>query len=307
VAVLVVGSVALDSVKTPFGEVKDVLGGSSVYFSCAASHFTEVRLVGVVGEDFPKEYISVLKKMDIDLKGLEIKKGGKTFRWKGYYEYDLNKAHTVSTELNVFKTFEPHIPDEYRESKYVFLANIDPELQMEILSQIKKPKLVVGDTMNYWIEHKKDALLKLFKKLDIILLNESEARELTEEHSLMKAAGQILKWGPKTVIIKKGEHGALLWSANGDHFSAPVYPLEEVNDPTGAGDSFAGGFVGFLAYTGDISEENIRRAIIYGSVMASFDVEDFSLGRLQKVKKEDIKRRFKTLKKIAHFEEWEEV
>lgn len=306
-AVLVVGSVALDSVKTPFGEVKDVLGGSAVYFSCAANHYTDVRLVGVVGEDFPKVYLNFLKKMGLDLKGLEVKKGGKTFRWKGYYEYDMGHAHTVDTELNVFRTFKPHIPDEYKDSKYVFLANIDPDLQMEVLDQIKKPRLVVGDTMNYWIENKRESLLKLFKRLDIILLNDSEARQLCEENSLLKAATKILKWGPRTVIIKKGEHGALLWSASGDHFSAPVYPLEEVNDPTGAGDSFAGGFMGFVAYTGDISDENIRRAMIYGSVMASFDVEDFSLDRLQKVKKEDIKRRFRALKKSTHFEEWEEA
>ena len=306
-SLLVVGSVALDSVKTPFGEVKDVLGGSATYFSCSANHYTQVNLVAVVGDDFPRKYFELIEEAGIDTKGLQIKKGGKTFRWSGYYEYDLNQAHSLRTELNVFETFSPHIPEEYKNAEYVFLANIDPDLQMEVLNQVRKPKLVVGDTMNFWIENKKESLLAILKKLDIILLNDSEARQLCEEYSLLKAAKKILSWGPRIVIIKKGEHGALLWSSTGEHFSAPVYPLEEINDPTGAGDSFAGGFVGFLADSGDLSDENIRRAMIYGSIMASFDVEDFSLNRLQNIKKEDITERFQELKRITHFEELKET
>ncbi|MFH1784171.1 MAG: PfkB family carbohydrate kinase [bacterium] len=302
-SLLVVGSVAIDSVKTPFGEVTEVLGGSATYFSCAAHHYTDINLVGVVGDDFPGKYIDLLKAIEVDTKGLQIEKGKKTFRWKGFYDYDLNKAHTISTQLNVFETFNPHIPDEYKDSEYVFLANIDPDLQMEVLDQVKKPKLVVGDTMNFWIEQKKDSLIKLLAKLDIILLNDAEARQLTGEYSLIKAAKVILGMGPKTVIIKKGEHGALLWSSTGQHFSAPVYPLESVKDPTGAGDSFAGGFVGFLTRAEDTSDANLRRAMIYGSVMASFDVEDFSLNRLKSVTDKDITERFKDFKNITHFDE----
>lgn len=299
--VLIVGSVALDSVKTPFGEVKEALGGSATYSSYSASFFTDVRLVAVVGEDFPSQHITLLKNRNIQVEGLQIAKG-KTFRWTGAYEYDLNEAHTLATELNVFETFKPRIPDAYRKSDFVFLANIDPELQWSVLDQVEKPKLVACDTMNLWIKIKPEALKKVIQRVDFLFLNDGEARQFADTASLIRAGRLLQSWGPKYVVIKKGEHGALLFGGN-SFFAAPAFPLEEVYDPTGAGDTFAGGFFGFIAkHKGDISEGVLRKAVVYGTAMASFTVEKFSLERLLVLSQEQINARVQMLKELAHFD-----
>lgn len=300
-SILVVGSVAFDSVETPFGKAEEVLGGSATYFSTSASFFTSVSLVAVVGEDFPDEHIAGLKGKGIDVAGLK-KVPGKTFRWKGYYGYDLNQAHTLETHLNVFSSFNPDVPAAYRDAPFVFLANIDPELQIKVLDQVKKPKLVACDTMNFWIEGKCDALKELLRRVDLFVINEGEARELSKESSLVKAAKVIMGYGPRVLIIKRGEYGALMFTAS-SMFAAPAYPLEEIFDPTGAGDTFAGGLMGYLANTENITEENIRRAIIYGSVMASFNVEAFSLQRLHTLKPAEIKERYYEFRRLTQFEE----
>lgn len=300
-SMLVVGSVAFDSVETPFGKAEEVLGGSATYFSTSASYFTDLRLVAVVGEDFPDEHVSALSGRGVDVQGLQ-KVPGKTFRWKGYYGFDLNQAHTLETHLNVFSSFNPEIPESYKDSEFVFLANIDPELQMKVLDQVRKPRFVACDTMNFWIEGKPEALKALLKRVDMFVINEGEARELAKEASLVKAAKIILGFGPKMLIIKRGEYGSLLF--NGDSvFSAPAFPLEEIFDPTGAGDSFAGGVMGHLASTGDLSEAGIRKAIIFGSVMASFNVEAFSLNRLNSLTQKDINTRYSEFKVLTHFED----
>ncbi len=298
---LVVGSVAFDSVETPFGKAEEVLGGSATYFSTSASYFTDLRLVAVVGEDFPDEHVSALSGRGVDVQGLQ-KVPGKTFRWKGYYGFDLNQAHTLETHLNVFSTFNPEIPESYKDSEFVFLANIDPELQMKVLDQVRKPRFVACDTMNFWIEGKPEALKALLKRVDMFVINEGEARELAKEASLVKAAKIILGFGPKMLIIKRGEYGSLLFNG-GSVFSAPAFPLEEIFDPTGAGDSFAGGVMGHLASTGDLSESGIRKAIIFGSVMASFNVEAFSLNRLNSLTQKDINTRYSEFKVLTHFED----
>ncbi len=299
--VLVVGSIGLDSIKTPFGEVFEVLGGSAIYFSIAASFFTSVRLVGVIGEDFPDQHIKLLKKHGIDLSGLQVLPG-KTFRWKGNYGYDLNEAITLDTELNVLADFVPQVPEIYKDIKYVFLANIDPDLQLAVLDQIKKPELVVCDTMNFWIHGKRDSLIEVLKRVDIVIMNDAEARELCKEPNLVKAGRAILSWGPKRVIIKKGEHGALMF-ANGSFFSAPAYPLEEIFDPTGAGDTFAGGFVGYLASCKQIKDTDMRKAIIYGATLASFVVEDFSVQKTAALNQQEIRDRYQEFQEIVHFGE----
>lgn len=300
-SLLVVGSVALDSVKTPFGEENDVLGGSATYFSISASFFNKVNLVAVVGEDFPDKYIKLLNSFPINIDALE-QIPGKTFRWKGEYNYDLNEAQTLDTQLNVFADFNPKIPETYKESKYVFLANIDPDLQIKVLDQIKNPKLVVCDTMNYWIEGKLDSLKRLLARIDILIINDAETRELGGDPNIVKAAQNVLSWGPKSIIVKRGEYGSLMFS-NSSIFSAPAYPLEFVFDPTGAGDTFAGGFMGYISKRDDISEDTIRQAIIFGSTMASFNVEKFSLKRLQLLTWEEIEERFMFFKRITHFED----
>ncbi len=300
-SVLVVGSIALDTVKTPFGEAKDAVGGSGVYFAAGASFFTPVNVVGVVGQDFPLHSLDFLKTRKVDLRGLSVEKG-KTFRWSGVYGFDLNTRETLDTQLNVFATFKPSIPDAYRRTEYVFLANIDPELQRDVLRQVERPRLVVCDTMNFWIEGKRDALLKTLQQVDILILNDAETRQLAEEADLIKAARRVLTMGPKTVVVKKGEHGALLISPD-DFFAAPAFPTESVFDPTGAGDSFAGGFVGHLARSGDLSHAAMRQAVIYGSVIASFNVERFSMERLKDLTHEEIQARFREFKKITHFDE----
>lgn len=300
-SILVVGSVAFDSVETPFGKADDVLGGSATYFSTAASYFSDINLVAVVGEDFPKEHISFLESKDIDLKGLQ-KVAGRTFRWKGKYDYDLNEAHTLATHLNVFEKFSPKIPDEYKSAPYVFLANIDPDLQWNVLEQVKKPKLVACDTMNFWITGKPDSLKKLLSRVNLLVINEGEARQFADEPNLVKAAKKIMSYGPHILIIKRGEYGALMFNG-ASIFSAPAYPLESIFDPTGAGDSFAGGLIGYLANTDNLSEDNIRQAIIFGSVMASFNVEDFSLNRMRTLTLKEINERYKEFKKLTHFED----
>ncbi len=300
-SLLVVGSVAFDSVKTPFGEVDEVLGGSATYFSTAASYFTEVSLVAVVGTDFPEKHLTFLKSRKIDIEGIE-KQDGKTFRWKGEYGYELNEARTLDTQLNVFQSFKPKLPENYKDKKIVFLANIDPDLQREVLEQVNKPALVACDTMNFWIEGKRESLLKTLKLVDILLINDGEARELSGEPNLVKAASIILSFGPKTLIIKQGEYGALMFS--GDRiFSAPAYPLESIFDPTGAGDCFGGGFMGYLSNTMNFEESNIRKAIIFGSVMASYNVEAFSLDRIKSLDYQEIKDRYQEFKKLTHFED----
>jgi sugar/nucleoside kinase (ribokinase family) len=300
VSILVVGSVAFDSVETPFGVVDNVLGGSATYFSTAASFFTDVNLVAVVGDDFPQEHVTFLESRNIDLKGL-ARNPGKTFHWKGKYGYDLNEAQTLETHLNVFETFKPRIPDEYMGADFLFLANIDPELQMDVLDQVDRPRIVACDTMNFWISSKPEALKKVIERVDIFIINEGEARQLSGEANLVKAARKLLGFGVKTLIVKRGEYGVLMFS-NSSVFSAPAYPLEEVFDPTGAGDTFAGGFMGYLSNTGDLSEEGIRQAIIVGSVMASFNVEDFSLNRLKSLDYREIEERYRSFKAMTHFQ-----
>ncbi len=297
---VIVGSIALDTVKTPFGQVKDALGGAATYSSYAASFFAKSGVVGVVGSDFPLQHLKLLEQKGIDTSGVEIYSKGKTFRWSGYYEFDMNEAKTVSTDLGVFADFRPSLPQSYRNADYVFLANIDPQLQLEVLSQVKKPKLVLLDTMNYWISNKKQQLLEVIRKVDILLLNDSEARQLFGTPSLVKAASAALRLGPSHIIIKKGEHGALLFS-KGSHFSAPGYPLESIKDPTGCGDSFAGALIGYMASKKSISEKDLRKAIIYGSVVASFNAEDFSLGRMKDLAHKEIEGRYREFERIREF------
>jgi len=296
--ILIIGTVALDTIETPFGKVENALGGSATYASFAASFFSKPALISVVGNDFPREYIELLKKRNIDLDGLKII--GKTFHWEGFYEYDMNEAKTKKTELNSLEHFKVEVPERYKNIKYVFLANIDPEQQLETLRQMSKPDFVVIDTMNFWINNKKKALIDVIKKIDVLLLNDGEARQLFNTVNLVKAANEALNLGPKAVIIKKGEHGALLFTKN-KHFSAPSYPLENIKDPTGCGDSFGGGFIGYLAKTNDLSERSFRKAIVYGSVVASHNAEDFSLNRLRDLTMNDIEKRYKEFQDIREF------
>ncbi|MFQ5597780.1 MAG: PfkB family carbohydrate kinase [Nitrospiria bacterium] len=301
-SLLVVGSVAFDSVKTPFGAVEGALGGSATYFSTAASYFTDVRLVAVIGEDFPESEVDFLKNRRIDVTGL-VRTPGRTFRWRGEYGYQLNEAKTLETQLNVFESFHPVLPPAYKDSEMVFLANIDPELQLEVLKQVASPKLVACDTMNFWIEGKRDALIKTLASVDILIVNDGETRELSREVNLVKAAREILSYGPKTLVVKQGEYGALMFTEDAV-FSAPAYPLEEVFDPTGAGDSFAGGFMGHLSRCGEVNEANIRQAVIYGSTMASINVEAFSLDSMRALKQNDIASRYKAFKALTFFESY---
>lgn len=300
-SLVVVGSVAFDSVKTPFGEAEEVLGGSGTYFSTAASYFTDVSLVAVVGTDFPEKHLTFLKSRNIDIEGIE-KAEGKTFRWKGEYGFELNEARTLDTQLNVFQSFKPKLPESYKDKKVVFLANIDPDLQREVLAQVKKPTLVACDTMNFWISGKRDALLKTLKLVDILLINDGEARALSGEPNLVKAASIIQAMGPQTLIIKRGEYGVLMFK-NKKIFAAPAYPLEAVFDPTGAGDCFAGGFMGYLTSTMNFDEATMRKAIIFGSVMASYNVEAFSLDRIKILDYSEIESRFKAFRSLTHFED----
>lgn len=299
-SLLVVGSVALDSVETPFGKADEVLGGSATYFSASASHQGPVQLVGVVGNDYPIERLEALRERRVDLSGLE-KADGESFRWRGRYRHDLNSAETLETRLGVFSHFRPKLPATFRSAKYVFLANIDPRVQLQVLDQVERPKFVACDTMNFWIESRRGDLLDLLKRVDLLTLNDGEARQLTEQSNLVQAARWILARGPKTVLIKKGEHGAFMFNRD-EVFFVPAYPLEAVFDPTGAGDSFAGGFMGYLARTDDLSESNMRRGVVVGSAMGSFVVEAFSVTRLLSITRDDIDRRVADFHRLVAFD-----
>ena len=295
---LILGTIALDNIETPFGKQKEALGGSATYASYAASFFSSPAIVSIIGKDFPQQHKNLLKNRNICLKGVAI--GDKTFRWDGFYEFDMNEAKTLRTELNVLESFQPMLPEDYKNIEYILLGNLDPDIQLAVLSQLKKPALVITDTMNFWIEHKKDKLLEVIKKTGILLLNDGEARQLFKTANLVSAATKALKLGPKAVVIKKGEHGALLFTKD-KHFNAPGYPLETVKDPTGCGASFGGALVGYLAKTKDHSEANLRKAIVYASAIASFNAEDFSLNNLKKIKHHDIEKRFNELREIRNF------
>jgi sugar/nucleoside kinase (ribokinase family) len=302
-SVLVVGSLALDTIETPFGSVQETLGGSAVYISTAASYFiSPIRIVGVVGGDFPEEGIALMEERKVDLEGLERIPEGKTFRWSGRYRYDLNARDTLSTDLNVFETFDPKVPEKCRRSRIVCLGNIDPALQRRVLDQVENPRIIVCDTMNYWIERKNADLLETLKLINVLILNDSEARLLSREPNLIKAGRVIRGMGPWAVIIKKGEHGALLLTEN-TVFSAPAYPMENIFDPTGAGDSFAGGLIGWLARTDDMSEENLKRAVIYGSTLASFCVEKFGVEGLKDLTYLQIQDRYRSFRELSRFDE----
>jgi sugar/nucleoside kinase (ribokinase family) len=297
VSIVVVGSVALDTVQTPFGTVENALGGAATYFSTAASLYTKVQMVGVIGDDFPQEHVDFLVSRGVDTRGLQ-RKPGKTFHWSGRYDYEnLNNAQTLDTQLGLFATFDPRLPEDYRSADCVFLANIDPELQLSVLEQVRQPKLKVLDTMNFWIASKKRELTEVVKRVDVVLMNEAEALQYGETFSLVTAARKILELGPKVLLAKKGEYGAALF-AQQTYFFAPAYPLEVVKDPTGAGDTFAGGFLGYLSRTGDYSLASMRRAVIHGSAMASFTIEDYSIDRLRTLTLADVERR---VEQFRHF------
>ncbi|MGH9378535.1 MAG: PfkB family carbohydrate kinase [Terriglobia bacterium] len=299
-SLLVVGSVAFDNIQTPYGQAQDIPGGSASYFSVTASYFAPVNIVAVVGEDFGDAQMQIFRGRRIDTQGLERAKG-KTFRWRGEYKGDMNEAHTLETQLNVFQSFAPKIPASYLDSEFVFLGNIDPALQLHVRRQLPKTRLVACDTMNYWITGKPDDLKKTLAAVDVLVINEGEARQLTGSENLRKSAAAIQKLGPRTLVVKRGEHGAVLFRDQSIFF-APAFPLEQVRDPTGAGDTFAGGFMGYLAREGDCSESNLRRALVYGSVMASFAVEEFGLARLLRVRPEEIEARFKEFKAMTYFD-----
>jgi sugar/nucleoside kinase (ribokinase family) len=298
--VLVVGSVALDTVKTPFGSVREALGGSATFFGASARFFSDVSLVAVVGRDFPARHRALIRRLGIDDSGL-VTEAGKTFRWKGYYDFNLNTAHTLKTELNVFQTFKPVLSPRHRAMRDVFLANIDPELQLSVLSQVRKPDLVACDTMNYWINSKKDLLLELLRHIDILMVNDTEARELSGDWNIYRAAHWILQHGPERVVIKQGEHGALLVDKDAT-FKVPAYPLQEVFDPTGAGDAFAGGFMGYIASVQNVSTAALRRAMVHGAAMGSFAVEGFGIQGFDKVTPADVRARVRAFKDLIHFE-----
>ncbi len=299
-SVLVVGSMALDSVETPFEKREDVLGGSASFFSYIASMFVPVRLVAVVGDDFPEEHMELLRSQDIDLQGLQ-QEVGRTFRWSGRYLPDMVGRETLDTQLNVFQNFKPKLPETYTDSEFVFLANIDPLLQLEVLEQVKKPKFVACDTMNFWIEGNLAAVKKVLRSIDALLINDEEATLLSGERNLVRAAAAVRQMGPRIVIVKRGDAGALLFDDDGV-FSAPAFPLEQIADPTGAGDSFAGGFVSYLAKSDDLSPKILRQSMIFGSVIASFSVEDFSLDRFRTLDLAGIQQRCNSFFDLVHFE-----
>ena len=298
-SILVVGSVAFDTVSTPFGEVKEALGGSATHFSVSASFFSPVRLVAVVGEDFTHAHRKPLIDRRVDIGGLTTAKG-RTFRWSGVYGDDLNSARTLDTQLNVFADFKPEIPEAWRDTPLLFLANIDPELQWDVLQQVRGAKLVAADTMNYWIEGKPDALKKLLGRVDILLINDGEIRQLTGEKNLVRAVAAVRRMGPQTVVVKRGEHGVLVFEGT-SAFALPAFPLESVMDPTGAGDAFAGGFLGYLASRDLDGERDVRRAAVVGSVMASYQVEDFSLDRLIRLTEPEIRDRYARFQELTRF------
>jgi sugar/nucleoside kinase (ribokinase family) len=302
-ALLAVGSVALDSVRTPFGVRQDVLGGSATYFSTAASFFGPVRLVAVVGEDFPDEHVAFLEGRGVDLGGL-VRRPGKTFRWEGRYDFDLSQAHTLDTQLNVFADFRPELPESWRDSGHVFLGNIDPDLQRRVLDQVRHPRFVAADTMNFWIDGKRESLIEALRRVDLLFVNDAEARQLAGEHNVVKAAQAILSFGPRALVVKRGEYGALLFTGD-EIFATSAYPLAELFDPTGAGDTFAGGFMGYLGRSGGLDVAAMRRAMVLGSVLASFTVEKFSLDRLREIGAREIRTRYAEFRRLAHFDDLE--
>jgi len=299
---LTVGTVAFDDITTPFGRAEKVVGGAGLYSAIAASYFTgPVNLVSIIGGDWPKDELNALEERGIDTDGIEVVEDGKSFFWAGKYHDDMNGRDTLATELNVLADFDPILPEHFKDSKYILLGNLTPEIQAKVLDQLENTTLVVLDTMNFWMDIALDALKKVIARVDVLTINDEEARQLSGEYSLVKAAEKILTMGPKYLIIKKGEHGALLFG-EGQMFFAPALPLAEVKDPTGAGDSFAGGFLGYIAKTGDISFDNMKRAIINGSAMASFCVEDFSIERIKGLSDLEINERLETFKKLSHYE-----
>jgi len=300
VSLLVVGSIALDSVATPFGETADAPGGSAVFFSAAGAILHPVQVVGVVGSDYPLGVLKVLERRGVDLSGVQ-QLPGESFRWKAKYSYDLSSRETLDTRLGVFAEFRPKLPERFRDARYLFLGNIDPELQLSVLDQVAKPSLVACDTMNYWISSKRDLLLELLRHIDLLMINDSEARELSGEWNIYRAAHWVLERGPRMVVVKQGEHGALLVNKE-SIFKAPAYPLQEVFDPTGAGDAFAGGFMAYLASTDDLADPNLRRAMVYGAVMGSFAVEAFGVAGLENVSAADVRARVRAFKDLVHFE-----
>jgi sugar/nucleoside kinase (ribokinase family) len=300
-SVLVVGSVAFDTLKTPHGDVDKILGGAATHFSLAASFFADTNIVAVVGEDFTQQERRVFEGRSIDLTGLEVAEG-QTFRWGGEYSRDMNDRTTLFTELNVFESFRPKIPEKYQDCEYIFLGNIHPELQLEVLDQVKKPRLIAADTMNFWIEGTPEPLAELLKRVDVLLINDAEARQLSGEYNLVWAAEKVRAMGPKILVIKRGEHGVLLFG-DGDRFAAPGYPLDLVFDPTGAGDAFGGGFMGYIASRGSHSNEILRQAIIFGSVLGSFGVEDFGTRRLEALTRDQVNDRYREFKRLTHFED----
>lgn len=302
-SLLTVGTVAFDAIETPFGKTDKILGGAATYISLASSFFTDkINLVSVVGGDFPQQAIDLLKKHKVNTAGLQVKQDQKTFFWSGKYHIDMNTRDTLDTQLNVLADFDPILPEEYKDCDFLMLGNLMPVVQMKVLKQLnKRPKLVVMDTMNFWMENSWDDLMKVIKMVDVLTINDEEARLLSKEYSLVKGAQKILSWGPKYLIIKKGEHGALLFHED-QVFFAPALPLEDVFDPTGAGDSFAGGFIGHLAQTKDISFENMKRAIIYGSAMASFCVEKFGTERLSELTNEEVDERIQEFIDLVQFD-----
>ncbi len=302
--ILVVGSVAFDALQTPFGKVDRCIGGSATYFSVAASFFSQVDIVAVVGDDFTEQDASVFKGRNINLDGLQKVPGERTFFWSGEYGYDLNVAKTRDTQLNVFAGFKPKLNERQRSADVLFLANIDPELQMDVLKQTKRPRLVALDTMNYWITSKKDALARIFSEVDLIIINEAEVRQFMGDSNLVQAARAILSLGAKTIVIKRGEYGVIMITKDAI-FAAPAYPLENVFDPTGAGDTFAGGFLGYLASRSESSDRELRRAIVFGSVLASFTVEKFSLDRLREISLREIQERYQDFRALTHFDDAE--
>lgn len=303
-SILVVGTVAFDNIQTPFGRADRCLGGSATYFSVAASFFTDVSLIAVIGDDFTEEDVAIFRGRKINLDGLERVPGAKTFFWSGEYGFDLNVAKTRDTQLNVFADFHPKLNAEQKKTDVLFLANIHPELQMDVLHQCERPRLVALDTMNLWIDIKRDALQKAFSEVDLVIINEAEARQFTKEANLIKAARMILALGPKFIVLKRGEYGVLMVTPDAV-FAAPAYPLENVFDPTGAGDTFAGGFLGYLTSRPKIDEREMRRAIIFGSVLASFTVERFSLDRLREISLQDIQARYREFRTLTHFEDFD--
>jgi sugar/nucleoside kinase (ribokinase family) len=306
-SVLVVGSVALDSLETPFGKRDDALGGSATYFSTAASLLAPVRLVAVIGDDFPEAHVEMLRQRNVDLAGLSRVKGGRTFRWRGRYGANLNDAQTLETQLNVFADFKPELPPHFADTPFVFLANIHPALQLRVLEQVQRPKLVAMDTMNFWINGEREALLQVLPRVDVLTINDGEARLLAGEPNIVKAARAIQRMGVRSLVIKRGEYGALFFDQDEHLFWAPAYPLETVFDPTGAGDSFAGGFMGYLSRVASTGHVYLRQAIVMGSVMASFTVEQFSVDRLRQVTPSELKERFETFRRLTNFEELGEV